>query len=111
MEEDFDTALKRCGDEKEEKVDDDPSTKPMEEDFDTTLKICGDEEECDEKVDDDDYFGSDSKDEGSESGSRLAMTPQLKAMVSHFNRKLEESEAVFADELNRVVCGQSPAFA
>ena len=49
-----------------------PSTKLMEEDYDTALKTCGDEKECDKKVDDDDYFGSDSNDEGSEPASGLA---------------------------------------
>lgn len=106
MKEEFDETLKEC----DEKVDDDdPSTKPMEEDFDTALKSCGDEKESDEKVDDDDYFGSDSKDEGSESGSRFAMMPQLKDIMSFFNRELaemrlkrEESDAVFADKLHRL---------
>ena len=70
----------------------------MEEYFDTALKTCGDEKECDEKVDDDDYFGSDSKDKGSESGGRLA---ELKDTMSRFKRGIAELQ-VQKDQLHRL---------
>ena len=73
-----------------------PLAKCMEEEFEKTLK------ECDEKADDEDYFGSDSNDEGSEperglaavsdEGSQLDLSPRdsHQSRLKYMQSKMEE---------------------